>query len=174
MAKEGARRGRGFRQTGGLVARQIRRVSESRGFAETRLLTDWAAICGPELAAKVTPVRVHYGKGGLGATLIVLCDGARAPEVAMSAETIRARVNACYGYNAIVRGKITQPAAGRAAPTGFSEDPPQFAGKPEPTRRPETEATVRPVADEALREALRTLGDNILSRSRDRSRKDRP
>lgn len=175
MADQSAgRRARGFRQTGSLVSRQIRTVSERRGFAETRLLTDWTAICGPELAAKVTPVRVSYSRGGMGATLVVLCDGARAPEITMQRETIRARVNACYGYNAISRVQITQTAPGMAAPAGFAEERPHFEGKPTAPKRQDAEAAVGPIADDGLRAALQRLGDNVLSRKDSQTRKDKP
>ena len=44
-----ARKSRGFMQTGGLLKTRIRSASESRGFAETRLLTHWEDIAGPAM-----------------------------------------------------------------------------------------------------------------------------
>ncbi len=164
MSQRPHKRGFGFRQTGSLVTAQVRRASEARGFAETRLLTDWQAICGPELAGKVTPVRVTYAKGGFGATLVVLCEGARAPEISMQKDVIRQRVNACYGYNAIARVQITQTAPGMG-PTGFAEDAPHFEVKaPDPKIGRRAAEAVTPIADQGLKDALKRLGENVLSR----------
>ena len=41
---------RGFIQTGGLLKAKIRAATETRGFAETRLLTNWKDIAGPSTA----------------------------------------------------------------------------------------------------------------------------
>ena len=95
-----------FTHAGALLSARVRRAGERRGFAEARLLTQWAAIIGPDLAPIARPVKISYAREGFGATLILACEGARAPEVQMQAETIRARVNACYGYNAISRVRL--------------------------------------------------------------------
>ena len=41
----------GFALTGGLLKQDIRRASESRGFAQSRVLTHWEEIAGTEMAA---------------------------------------------------------------------------------------------------------------------------
>lgn len=41
----------GFAQTGGLLKGDIRRASESRGFAQSRVLTHWEEIAGADIAA---------------------------------------------------------------------------------------------------------------------------
>ena len=159
--------GKGFVQAGALLTRRVRTASEKRGFAETRLLTQWENICGPEIAGIARPLRVSYSRDGFGATLLVTCDGARAPEVQMQADTIRQKVNACYGYNAISRVRITQTDS-----TGFAEAQARYrtqrpvAGPPPPdpaeSAPPEE---VRAVGDPELRAALSALGQNIRSRS---------
>jgi len=161
-----ARRGRkGFVQAGSLVGARLRNATEKRGFAETRLLTDWPAIAGPALAAVVRPVKVSYAREGFGATLTVLTDGAHAPEVQLQLPALRERVNACYGYNAISRIRLTQTASG-----GFAEAPATFEHAPEQAAplRPEAlgalRSTVAPVADDGLRQALERLGQNVLAR----------
>ena len=75
---KGKRRfGKGFARAGGLVQPQIRKASESRGFAVSRLVTHWAEVVGDDIAALCRPVKVGYGRqGGLGATLTVLARGA--------------------------------------------------------------------------------------------------
>lgn len=162
MAKQPARQSkrRGFAQAGGLVSGRVRSASSTRGFAEMRLLTQWDAIVGPTLAALVRPVKVSYSSGGLGATLMVSCEGARAPEVEMQLPQLQERVNACYGYNAIRRIRLTQ-----SAPSGFAE--PQTAYQP-PAPKADPKAIsalcLDNVKDERLRAALESLGENVLTR----------
>ncbi len=161
------RKGRGFRQAGMLVEREIRDVGESRGFAVSKLLTHWAEIAGDGLADRTRPVDVRYGRSGLGATLTVLTTGAEAPMVEMAKEKLRERVNACYGYNAISRIRITQ-----SAPTGFADGRVDFDHAPRPSApigpdqadMDRAAQTAAPVTDPELRAALENLGARILSR----------
>lgn len=157
---------RGFKRTASVLSDQIRRAGESRGFAVSRLLTHWAEIAGPEIAAIARPVNISYGRGGLGATLSVLTTGPQAPMLEMQKERLREKVNAVYGYNAISRVRITQTAA-----EGFHEGQAQF----EHARKPETApldpqiaslaaSTVGPVENDDLRAALERLGRHVLSK----------
>ena len=161
------RRKRGFEHTGGLLGAQIRKAGEKRGFAVAKLLTHWAEIVGEDLARAARPVKVGYGKGGFGATLTVLTTGAQAPMLAMQKEQMRERVNTCYGYAAISRINITQ-----TAPTGFAEGQVEFTQAPKVRPAPapeiiaEAKAAAAPVTDDALREALESLGRNVLTRSK--------
>lgn len=158
---------RGFRRGAALIAPQLRKLSETRGFAVSRLLTHWAEIAGAGIAAIARPVEVSYGRKGFGATLTVLTTGAQAPVLEMQKEALRERVNAVYGYNAIARIRITQ-----TAPTGFAEGQavfaPAAAALPPTPPDPQAERTAsriaRSVADKGLRQALETLGRNVLSR----------
>lgn len=158
---------RGFKRTASVLSAQIRKVGESRGFAVSRLLTHWAEIAGPEIAAIAQPVKVGYGRGGgFGATLTVLTTGTNAPLVEMQKEKLRERVNAAYGYNAISRVHITQ-----TAPTGFAEAQTAFSDEraappPDPKTLKEAEAAARGVESEDLRTALERLGRNVLSRQK--------
>lgn len=151
---------RGFVQTGALVSTGIRKVAEKRGFAETRLLTNWVEVVGEDLAALATPLKVSYRQEGFGATLNVSCESARAPELSMQLPIIKDRVNACYGYNAIARVRISQ-----GKQTGFHEAATPFQPKqPSPVIAAKAEENVADVGDSDLREALRKLGANVLSR----------
>lgn len=151
------RRMRGFEPAAALVAPDLRRAAEKRGFAVARLLTDWPEIVGPETAAHTRPVKVSHGKG-MGATLTVLTDGAHAPLVQMQLPRLRERVNAVYGFNAISRIVITQTAA-----QGFAEGQAQFrpAPPPPPTPAPEVVAQAEEVAarfdDPKLADSMRRL-----------------
>lgn len=136
------RRMRGFEPAATLIAPQLRRSAESRGFAVARLLTDWPEIVGAQTAAHTRPVKVSHSRTqGLGATLTILTDGAHAPLVQMELPRIRERVNAVYGFNAIARITVTQTAA-----QGFAEGQAQFLHRPPPP----VEATPSP---DALKQA---------------------
>lgn len=158
----------GFKRTSSLLEGRIRRAGESRGFAVTRLLTHWDEIAGPDLAPLARPVEVKYGRQGLGATLTLLTDGARAPLVEMQKEALRQRVNSVYGYNAIARIRITQTAA-----TGFADGQVAFGRPAAPAAPPEdpaaaiaARAAASDVEDEGLRAALEALARNVLSKRR--------
>lgn len=164
-SSEAPRRMRGFERASGLVAGRVRTASETRGFAVSRLLTHWTEIAGPDVARAARPVEVNYGRG-FGATLTLLTTGAEAPMLEMQKEAIRERVNACYGYAAIQKIRITQTSA-----TGFAEGRAEFALKPAepPAELPvpvEAAEAASAVGDAGLRAALERLGANVLSHSK--------
>jgi len=144
---------------------RIRKASEARGFAVTRLLTHWAEIVGEATAKIATPVKVSYGKGGMGATLSVLTTGSNAPMLEMQKDQIRDKVNACYGYRAISRVRITQ-----TAPVGFTEGRVTFETaekrrpEPAPVFKAEASKLSHDVTSPELRDALAALGANVLSK----------
>jgi len=164
-----ARRMRGFERADGLLTARIRKAGEGRGFAVTRLLTHWAEVAGEELARSTRPVRISYGKGGLGATLTLLVRGAEAPLIQAELPRLKERVNACYGYAAVARIALTQ-----TAPTGFAEGRAEFEHRPAaglPGPGAEAQALGRraaeEVADANLRLALSRLGAHILKSETD-------
>jgi hypothetical protein len=156
---------RGFEPAFGLLKDTVRSVGESRGFAVARLLTHWAEVAGPEMAAKTRPVKIGYGKGGLGATLTLLVKAAEAPMVQMALPVLKERVNAVYGYNAISHIHLTQTAA-----TGFAEGQAEFTPAPKAAREPDpvvqakAKAMAEGVTDPGLRAALEQLAQNVLTR----------
>lgn len=159
------RRERGFEPASRLLAERIRTAGESRGFAVARLLTQWPEIAGQELARITRPVKISYGREGLGATLTLLTTGAVAPMVEMRKDHLRERVNAVYGYSAIARIHLTQTAG-----TGFAEGQAQFAHAPKAPAAPDpaivakATETAADIKDEGLRAALELLARNVLTR----------
>lgn len=162
---------KGFKRTSSLLQTQIRKTSETRGFAQSRLLTHWSEIAGYDIAAISRPVDVRYGRGGFGATLTLLTTGANAPILEMQKEKLREKVNAVYGYNAISKVRITQTAA-----TGFSEGQVSFDHRPK-AAADETPAPILPEAqqlaggvhDDGLRAALERLATNVYSKTQNRT-----
>lgn len=164
--KPSYRRSRGFTSAASLVQTRVNKAGESRGFAMTRLLTHWTEVVGDDLARLCEPIKVGYAqKGGFGATLTILVRGPAGPIVQAQSEVIRSRVNACYGYNAISRIRMTQSAAapGFADPkTGFAH---KAQPKPDPIATPEIEAATCDITDPDLRAALSGLGARIHTKT---------
>jgi hypothetical protein len=83
----------------------------------------------------------------------------------MQKDQLRDKVNACYGYRAISRVRVTQTAR-----TGFAEGRIAFAPapKPETTLAPEITQAATKVAEgvenDDLRLALAALGANVLAK----------
>ena len=161
---------RGFSRASTLMQKSIRKASEDRGFAVTRLLTHWPEVVGEAIAAIATPVNVSYGKGGMGATLTLLTTGSQAPMLEMQKMQICEKVNACYGYRAISRVRITQ-----TAPTGFAEGQVAFSPAPKQRNLPSREMQSRAkdlsegVESDALRTALAALGANVINKNKQNS-----
>ena len=158
---------KGFKRTDSLLSGQIRKASETRGFAQSRLLTQWNEIAGQDIASIAQPVEIGYSRGGMGATLTLLTNGANAPMLEMEKEKLRAKVNAVYGYNAIARVRITQTAS-----TGFADGKVAFGHKtpdakpvPDPALRQMAVEAAKPVSDDGLRDALARLGENVLNKT---------
>lgn len=154
-----------------LLEPRLRKAGEARGFAITRLLTHWEDIVGPDIARITTPIKVGHDRGGLGATLTLLTTGVNGPMVEMQAPKVRDRVNACYGYNAVARVRVTQTAS-----TGFAEGQAHFTPAPKKTPRPprpefqaQAQRATTAVQDENLRAALADLGANLMTKLNDRS-----
>ncbi|MEM6306666.1 MAG: DciA family protein [Pseudomonadota bacterium] len=159
------RRSKGFRKTITLVDDRLRKAGESRGFAVTRLLTHWEDVVGPDMADICTPVKVTYAKSAFGATLVVLTTGAQAPMLSMQLDQIRARVNACYGYNAISKVRLTQ-----TAPMGFSDTqavfhPKQMPVPISPAAQSNAMQATSDIKDPELRAALCDFGTNVIAKS---------
>lgn len=156
----------GFAQASSLLATRIRAVGEARGFAVTRLLTHWPEIVGEAVARVARPANVSYGHDGFGATLTILTTGAQAPMIEMQKDQIRDKVNACYGYRAIARVRITQ-----TAPQGFADGQVAFGPALCETPRPPDPAVVETatkvaadVQNTELRLALAALAANVLQK----------
>ena len=163
-----ASRRKGFRRAISLVEKDLRKAGETRGFAMAKLLTHWDDIVGTTVAQICSPVKVSYSQGGFGATLVVLTKGAQAPMLEMQMPMIREKVNACYGYNAIQRVRITQ-----TAPVGFAESQSPFRYQPV-VEKPVKDAKITEKATQAasevkdpdLRAILAAFGENVMNKER--------
>lgn len=165
---------KGFKHGASILTSRIRRASESRGFAISRILTHWSDIAGESLGGSTRPVKISHTRQSFGATLTVLAAGPQAPLVEMQKERLRERVNSVYGYNAISRIVITQ-----TAPEGFAEGQVQFDHQNERLEKPlpspgdvkRAQHLTGSVDNPDLKSALETLGSHVLSRSSNRNSK---
>ena len=130
-----------------------------RGFGEAGIITDWAAIVGPALAAQSLPLKLSFPRGQRNdGVLLVRVAGPLAIELQHLAPLVLERVNTYLGYRAVGQLKLRQGVV-----------PPAAAAEPEAPALPEAAlAELRRqtdgIADEALREALEGLGRALRAR----------
>ncbi len=161
-----SRRGRGPVALAAMLSRVTGAALRKRGFAESAVVTNWAEIVGPELAADTQPQKLVFPRGGhsggprggrSGGTLHVRVVGALATELQHLEPLVIERINTYFGYQAVVRLALVQGPLppGRDAAHG----PPQA-----PLDAAEESAianTVADIADDSLRRALAGLGRSV-------------
>ncbi|MDX2223159.1 MAG: DUF721 domain-containing protein [Rhodospirillaceae bacterium] len=123
-----------------------------RGFGATQVITQWAAIVGPDLAALACPLMVRFPRQrNDGATLTVrVAHGPAATTVQMKSPVILDRVNRFFGYAAVARLAVEQgPVPAPARPAAVRAEPHEAAT----------------VGSPSVETALRRLGDAVGRRS---------
>jgi hypothetical protein len=130
-----------------------------QGFAARELVTRWAEIAGPEVAAHSEPLKIQWprpveGQAQEPATLVLRVEGPMALEIQHASDVILERVNRFFGWSAVGRLALRQAPLSRregAAPSRA----------PDATSVAEVEETLTAVEDEELRAALARLGASI-------------
>jgi hypothetical protein len=157
------------RPIGAYAARALDPAARARGFATTAILSEWPAIVGTELAQFTAPDRVVWpkrregseepaqqrGRRDEGALLVLRVEGPRSIEVQHRSAQILERVNAYFGYRAVIEMRILQAPVMRKTARAPSAEPPLDHGA-----LPQSEA----IRDEALRTALLRLGSAAKAR----------
>ena len=127
-----------------------------QGFAARELVTRWAEIAGPKVAAHSEPLKMQWPRPVEGqpqepATLVLRVEGPMALEIQHSSDVILERVNRFFGWSAVGRLALRQaPLSRRERPR-----PPRA---PDPKAVAEVAETLAAVEDEELRAALARLG----------------
>lgn len=165
-----SRFGSPVRAIGSFVPKLTQKTFEKYGFSAVTLLTDWAAIVGPDLARYTQPERLKWPKGvdafgevedgaagRPGATLLLRVDGARALDVQYRARQIIERINAYFGYRAVAELRLIQAPV---EPEGARQPALAAATKPAAVD-PQIGAQIEAVADEGLKAALAKLAASI-------------
>ena len=164
----------GFKKASVLLKKNIQKVSESRGFAQSRVLTHWREIVGEEISSLSIPTKVSYKTDGLGATLTILTSGSSGPILEMQKEFIRTKINAVYGYNAVQKIKITQ-----SSPLALirknenSHSVLSKKNKPKVEISTSLEKAVNEIDDKNLRQALEELAINVFTKLENSSSSER-
>ena len=130
-----------------------------QGFAARELVTRWAEIAGPHIAAHSEPLKMQWPRPVEGqpqepATLILRVEGPMALEIQHSSDVILQRVNRFFGWSAVGRLALRQ------APLSRRKAPPRPQA-PDPKAVAKVAETLSAVEDEELRTALARLGAAI-------------
>jgi hypothetical protein len=100
----------GERGIAALIAPVVRPAFRKRAPAAAALLADWAALAGPDLAARAAP------KKFAGGTLTLACTGAAAMALQHQAPQIIARLNLALGQQMVERLRFVHETAAITAP----------------------------------------------------------
>jgi hypothetical protein len=130
-----------------------------QGFAARELVTRWAEIAGPEVAAHSEPLKIQWprpvdGQPQEPATLVLRVEGPMALEIQHASDVILQRVNRFLGWSAVGRVALRQAPLSR-------RDKPKGAQAPDPAAVADLAKTLSSVEDEELRTALARLGAAI-------------
>jgi hypothetical protein len=130
-----------------------------QGFASRELVTRWAEIAGPEIAAHSEPMKIQWprpieGQKQEPATLVLRVEGPVALEIQHSSDVILQRVNRFFGWNAVGRLALRQAPLSRKSVRNASR-------LPDATDVAQVAETLSSIEDNDLRTALARLGASI-------------
>jgi hypothetical protein len=130
-----------------------------QGFAARELVTRWADIAGPEIAAHSEPLKIQWPRPVEGqpqepATLVLRVEGPMALEIQHASDAILQRVNRFFGWSAVGRLALRQAPLSRRNTAKVSRAPDAGAVA-------KVAETLTSVEDEELRAALARLGASI-------------
>jgi hypothetical protein len=141
-----------------LLGATLNDAMKAQGFASTEIISRWADIVGPEIAAHSEPLKINWPRA-VGddlpdpATLVLRVEGPAALEIQHLSAVILERVNRFFGWQAIGRVALRQ------APLRRREQPPERA--PDLAMAARIAEGLPEVKDENLRQALARLGAAI-------------
>lgn len=130
-----------------------------QGFASRELVTRWAEIAGPEIAAHSEPMKIRWprpieGQPQEPATLVLRVEGPVALEIQHCSDVILQRVNRFFGWNAVGRLALRQAPLSRKTLR-------KSVRLPDPTEVAKVAGTLSSIEDTDLRAALARLGASI-------------
>ncbi|HEX5210664.1 MAG TPA: DciA family protein [Pseudolabrys sp.] len=132
---------------------------KQQGFASAELITRWAEIAGPEIAAHSEPMKINWPRAMADeppepGTLVLRVEGPAALEIQHLSAVILERVNRFFGWQAIGRVALRQAPLRRREP----HTPPPL---PDPEAAANIAAAMPAIEDDDLRQALARLGASI-------------
>ena len=134
-------------------------VLKSQGFASAEILSRWADIVGPEVAASSEPMKINWPRvrdeeTPEPATLVLRVEGPAALEIQHLSAVILERVNRFFGWQAIGRIALRQAPLRRRVPK-------KAPAPPDPAIAARIAESLPGIEDEALRQAIGRLGAAI-------------
>lgn len=142
-----------------LLPKEARRVFRQFGFAESAIITRWHEVVGTELSRHSMPLSLKFQRGKrVGGTLYIRVDGPIATELQHLEPILVEKINTFYGYAAVGKIAIEQgPISRRDTRTRKAKT---HIG---PEAEIEVHGLVDETQDDALKEALETLGRSVYS-----------
>ena len=138
-------------------------VLKKRGFASRDIITHWSVMAPKPYDEVAIPDKLTWPRGersAEGATLVLRCVPGHALAISHEGEKIAAAVNRYFGFVLVGAVRLSAepftPGSGQKAQTSMQPSQSVIA---------KVGAQVADVADDDLREALRTLGHALSSRS---------
>ena len=159
------RRPGGLRALGVNLPLAARRARGRRGFADARLIADWAVIVGRTIAARSQPQRLSCARARerRDGTLVLRVAPGFALELQHLAPQLIERINWTLGYAAVSRLAFRQgPLPRRPAQEGEAREAPQEPRDAEDSNSPAELSAA--IDDEGLRDALQELGRALKER----------
>jgi hypothetical protein len=151
------RRG-GMQAIGANLPRIAKPVLGKQGLGEARLLGEWLAIVGEELARHCWPIKLSFPRGERRDGILRLrVASALALEIQHREPVLLERINGYFGYRAVIRLALVQGGAPLAE--GSAPPPPRPL---EPAERQALDRHLDGIVDPELRGALRRLGSAII------------
>jgi hypothetical protein len=139
-------------------------VLKKRGFASRDIITHWSVMAPQPYDSVAIPDKLSWPRGeksAEGATLVLRCVPGHAMAIAHEGPRIAAAINRYFGFVLVNTIRLS------AEPfTPGSGEKPQHQSQPDPSVVARVGEQVAEVADDDLREALRTLGHALSRRSR--------
>lgn len=144
-------------------------VAAKQGFANGEIVSRWAVIVGPEIAAMASPQKLSVPPRGAvenpdtppeRATLTLRVEGAFALEIQHRAPEILERVNAHLGWACVGQVKIRQGSPVTRAPSSGRRELPE----PSEAQKAAVASATRGIEDEGLAEAVARLGRAALAK----------
>jgi hypothetical protein len=149
-----------------------RKSFEKYGFATANMVTDWAKIVGPEMAAYSAPERLKWtravdphdeltesGNKRSGATLVLRVEGSRALDLQYRSRQLIERVNSYFGYRAVAELRFIQ------APLARSNEAPRPKVSPPRNQPVEVSPELQSIKDDSLKSALSRLQRSVRAKS---------
>ena len=135
---------------------------KKRGFATRDILSNWAAMAPKPYDKVALPAELKWprGAGHEGATLLLRCAESQRLALAHEAPMIAAAVNRYFGYFLVREIRLSAEPFSRSS----AQKPQVSATSPEVAKH--ADQAVAEVEDPALKDALRTLGEAVLSKRR--------